>query len=265
MKGHSLPRISVITPSYGQGQFIEETIQSVLRQRYPNLEYWVIDGGSKDNTLQVLKKYTGKIQWISEKDKGQTDAINKGLSKITGEIICYLNSDDVMAPGTLNTVAKEWQKREFAWLTGDAIIIDAQGQSREQYVRWYKNIQRSILEYFPFLFEVVISINNPIIQPSTFWSRKALQKIGLLNVELRYTMDYDYWWRLYKYYGSPRFSHRVFSFFRVHKSSKGSTDYARQMNEQLTVAQKHGALGILLFLQRCHSKAITIVYRYTKT
>lgn len=90
----SYPKISIITPSYNQGSFIKQTIDSVLNQNYQNLEYWVIDGGSTDKTVKILKSYGRKIKWISEKDKGQTDAINKGLKKITGDIIAFINSDD---------------------------------------------------------------------------------------------------------------------------------------------------------------------------
>ena len=97
------PKITVVTPSYNQGQFIEATIQSVIGQQYPNLEYIVCDGGSTDETVEILKKYTDKITWwCSEKDKGQSDAINKGMRKATGDIVCWINSDDVLLPGTLH-------------------------------------------------------------------------------------------------------------------------------------------------------------------
>ncbi|MHB8136314.1 MAG: glycosyltransferase, partial [Anaerolineaceae bacterium] len=92
------PKISIIVPTLNQARFIEETIQSVLTQKYPNLEVIVIDGGSTDNTIEILKKYTGSLTWISEPDKGQVDAINKGLKLVTGEVVAYLNSDDVYTP-----------------------------------------------------------------------------------------------------------------------------------------------------------------------
>ena len=92
---HSLPLVSIITPSYNQGRFIRQTIESVLNQKYPNIEYIIVDGGSSDNTLEIIKEYEGKIKWISEKDNGQSDAINKGFSMANGEIIAWLNSDDI--------------------------------------------------------------------------------------------------------------------------------------------------------------------------
>lgn len=98
------PLVSIITPSYNQGKFIEETIQSVLNQDYPNIEYIVIDGGSTDNTIDILKKYEGRLRWISEPDKGQSDAINKGFAMARGSMMAWLNSDDTYLPGTVNKV-----------------------------------------------------------------------------------------------------------------------------------------------------------------
>src|SRR5258706_14326400 len=102
----NLPSVTIVTPSLNQGSFIEETIVSVLSQQYPYLEYIIMDGGSTDSTLSVLKKYAGRVQWYSEKDNGQTDAINKGMRMATGEIVAYLNADDILLPGSLLLVAE---------------------------------------------------------------------------------------------------------------------------------------------------------------
>src|SRR6266508_5744681 len=109
------PRISIITPSFNQGDFIEQTILSVLLQDYPNLEYLVMDGGSSDTTLNILKKYSGKVTWMSEPDKGQTHAINKGLRRATGSIVGYLNADDLLLPGTLNKVMDAFVNQPQTW------------------------------------------------------------------------------------------------------------------------------------------------------
>src|ERR1051325_4216859 len=104
-----LPLITIITPSYNQGQFIEETILSIINQDYPRLEFIIIDGGSTDNTVDIIKKYADRITyWVSEKDKGQSNAINKGLHKATGDIINWINSDDQLMPGALTAVAKHF-------------------------------------------------------------------------------------------------------------------------------------------------------------
>jgi glycosyltransferase involved in cell wall biosynthesis len=169
------PKISIITPSYNQGQFIKETIDSVLDQNYPNLEYWVIDGGSTDNTVKILKKYGTKIKWVSEKDRGQTHAINKGLKKASGEIIAYLNSDDVYLPNSLFTIADYFMKHpDIMWLTGDYVIIDELGHQIQSGVAWYKRLFRT----FPG--RTSLMIGNYIIQPSTFWRSQVVKKLACL-------------------------------------------------------------------------------------
>ena len=174
MKQKTLPKITVITPSYNQGHFITETIDSVLSQNYPNLEYIVMDGGSTDDTVDILKSYGKKFTWVSKKDKGQTDAINKGIKKSTGDIICYLNSDDVFLPNTLNTVAEYFmQNPEAMWVTGDYFIIDADGNKIQSFVAEYKKWLRQNPS------KQRLSIANYIIQPSTFWRKELTQEIGL--------------------------------------------------------------------------------------
>ena len=124
-----LPKISVITPTLNQGKFIEKTINSVIGQDYPDLEYIVMDGGSTDNTLEILRRYGGRLKFTSSKDKGQSDAINKGLKKSSGDILCYLNSDDVLAPGALFKVGEYFnENRNAMWLTGKCRVVDEEGR-----------------------------------------------------------------------------------------------------------------------------------------
>lgn len=137
----NLPKISIITPSYNQANYIEDTILSVLSQDYPNLEYIIIDGGSDDGTLEILKKYDKKLKIISEKDSGQTNAINKGMKISTGDIISYLNSDDMYLPGTLKTVGCRFTNyHDVKWITGRCRIIDNRGIAIRSIITTWKNL-----------------------------------------------------------------------------------------------------------------------------
>jgi glycosyltransferase involved in cell wall biosynthesis len=186
------PRISIITPSYNQGQFIEETIQSVLSQNYPNLEYIIIDGGSTDNTVEIIKKYESQISyWTSEPDRGQTHAINKGLAKATGEIIAYLNSDDYYLPETLFKVANCFQHHpEMDLFHGCCRYVNEQGKRI--------GVQFGSIASFAEVVDLwtVWWNKRQFVQPEVFWSRRISDRIGQFNESLYYVMDYEYWCRI---------------------------------------------------------------------
>ncbi|TVP61463.1 MAG: glycosyltransferase [Nodularia sp. (in: Bacteria)] len=188
----TFPRITIITPSYNQGHFIEETIRSVVTQDYPNLEYIIIDGGSRDNTVEIIQQYEKFITyWVSEPDNGQTHAINKGLAKATGEIIAYLNSDDYYLPGTFFKVAEYFRQfPDTDLLNGRCRYVNEQGKKIGDQ---FGNIEKleEILDLWGVWWR-----KRQFVQPEVFWSRKATEKVGFFKEELNYVMDYDYWCRI---------------------------------------------------------------------
>jgi glycosyltransferase involved in cell wall biosynthesis len=183
----TLPRITIITPSFNQGEFIEETILSIFNQNYPNLEYFIVDGGSTDNTLEVIKKYDDSIDWwVSEPDRGQSHAINKGLARSTGEICNWINSDDLLFPGALKRVADCFQRHrgEVDLMVGEHAFVSA---------------GRRILRISSPPSRLAMSLRNliiPIGQQSSFFTRKALDAVGLLNEDLHAIMDMDLYFRI---------------------------------------------------------------------
>jgi glycosyltransferase involved in cell wall biosynthesis len=177
------PKISVVTPSFNQGAYIEQTIRSVLDQNYPNLEYIIIDGGSADESVEIIQRYADRLTfWVSEKDAGQTDALNKGMRRATGDILCYLNSDDVFLPGALAAVAQAFSAGGD-WWSGGCVHF---GGSRTQMMppRSYRSLM-GLMRYCG------------ISQPATFWSRGAHVKTGAFNEQMHYSFDYEYWLRLF--------------------------------------------------------------------
>jgi glycosyltransferase involved in cell wall biosynthesis len=248
----------VVTLSYQQGRFLGETIESVLNQQYPNLELIVMDGGSSDESVAILKSYGKRLQFVSKKDKGQTDAINKGFKQATGDILMYINSDDVMLPNTLQTVAEYFQAHpEAEWVTGDYFIIDADGNKIQMFVVTIKRWMRNWLSL------PMLSIANPIIQPSTFWRRSLAERIGVFDESLRYCMDYDYWMRA-MLVAPPHVLSNHFSLFRIHSLSKGGSQYTKQFTEEYRVMCKYITNPILRLFHWMSTKIIIAIYNVIK-
>jgi len=224
-------KISIVTPSYNQGQFIEETIKSVIDQHYDNYEYFVMDGGSTDNTTKILEKYNDNItEWVSEKDKGQTDAINKGFRKCTGDIIAWINSDDMYCLDTFKTVADYFEKHPDCYvLQGCIIFTDQDGNLLK---RKHPNFSRFLGKNVMF----------PCMQPSTFFRREVLTKIGYLNNDFHMVMDVEWQSRIAQKYRFHTLE-QDFSLFRWHdesKSSQGpeSNQYKRCTKEKIEILKR---------------------------
>ncbi|HEX4351126.1 MAG TPA: glycosyltransferase family 2 protein, partial [Verrucomicrobiae bacterium] len=182
-----LPKITIITPSYNQGEFIEDTFRSVLDQNYPNLEYFVVDGGSKDSSVDVIKRYAKHFDWwVSEKDRGQSHAINKGLERATGDLVIWLNSDDFFYPGALNYVSQAWQAHPEAGLfVGNGTLADKQGRRVRRYSKT-----------LAWDYDTLLRGANYILQPSTFLARRVFQEQGFIDETITYGMDLELWLRV---------------------------------------------------------------------
>jgi glycosyltransferase involved in cell wall biosynthesis len=179
------PRITVVTPSYNQGQFIEETIRSVLLQGYPNLEYFIIDGGSTDNTVEIIRKYEKHISyWVTEKDRGQCHAINKGFARATGDICAWLCSDDVYAPGALHRVAENLGSKNLSMVVGASIITNGPN-----------TLEGTLDRRQPSFADMAYNVKT-FPQPSTFWTHDLWDAVGHLREDLYFVMDYDLWLRM---------------------------------------------------------------------
>jgi len=251
------PKISIITPSYNQSRFIQQTIDSVLNQGYPNLEYIIIDGGSTDNTLEILQSYGNSIKWVSEPDQGQADAINKGAQMATGEIMAFINSDDFYLPGTLITVADAFANHRCDWLIGNYLIVNQHNANIQRYIITYKNILRIFSSYF------LLSLTNFIPQPSTFWRMDLYREVGPLDISLKFALDYDLWMRFWQI--SPPFKlSKTLAAFRLHNTSKSGSQFIVQFDEELSVLQRHNHNPLVYFVHKLSNYFISKIYCYIK-
>lgn len=221
-----MQKISIITPSFNQGQFLEQTIDSVLSQNYPNLEYIIIDGGSSDNSVEIIKKYEKHLHfWTSEKDNGQSDAINKGLKHANGDIINWLNSDDYYEPNALKKVAAYFDDEKTLVVAGKSNIwkhnkISLQSPGTDIYSSIEKTIGFARID-----------------QPETFFSKKAIDKMGFLNPNLHFVMDREWWIRYLLLFGLENIkkTDEILVNFRIHGNSKTTNFQDAFMQENLNV------------------------------
>lgn len=223
-----LPKISLVTPSLNQGTFIRATIESVLSQEYPNLEYRIQDGGSTDGTLAVLREYEGRVPFVSEEDEGQADAINRGLSRVSGDVLGYLNSDDVLRPGALSAVGAAFASDpdlDLVW--GGAAYVDADGDAVSSYLVRPDAFARLADACF-------------VAQPAAFFRRRLWERVGSFDVDLHHTMDYDYWLRIAAC-TSParmRFLDQELAACRMHADAKTVAGWSRALDEIMDLVKR---------------------------
>ncbi len=224
--GSVWPKISVVTPSFNQADYIEETIRSVLLQGYPNLEYIIIDGGSTDGSVEIIRKYEPWLSyWVSERDRGQSHAINKGFEIATGDILAWLNSDDLYLPCALADVAKVFVRHDVDFLHGKSLLLDPTGKVRSQALRFPE-------ENMPYL-------RNWVSQQSSFWTRDVWEKTGPLDESLNLCMDRDFWLRILDNGFSMKGIDGSLSIFRLQPEAKTALFPENWADERYRVFRKH--------------------------
>lgn len=241
------PLVSIITPSFNQGRFIKFTIESVLGQDYPNIEYIVMDGGSTDETVDILRSYGNRISWVSEPDKGQTDAINKGIRKSSGEIIAYLNSDDVYLPGTISHIVRLLQENpETEFVYGDFHAIDENGAILDR------------IKTIPFDPNILLYDANFISQPASFYRRSLFDKIGCFDDSLHYLMDYEFFLRAARRRIKFQLARRYLSAIRYHGECKTLTGAEPWAEERHALKRKYARMRVQ---SPAAMKLLAIIYR----
>jgi len=248
---------SIVTPSLNQVRFIRRTIESVLGQRGEfDLQYLVMDAGSTDGTLAIIREYEMSLQWSSEPDHGQADAINKGLRQCRGDVVGWLNSDDVLLPGALDRIARVVREHpDVEWVHGRCQIVDQGDRRIRRGVELYKHLRSQQYSRGSLLTE------NFISQMTVFWRRPVLDEIGYLDPSLRFAFDYDLWLRLAQR-GDPIYIPPPQACFRWYESSKSGASFQQQFAEDTRVAQRY-AQGDLWPMARKRAVNSAIVGVYT--
>jgi len=251
------PLVSVVTPSLNQAAFVERTLLSVLSQEGDfDLDYVVVDGRSSDGTLDILERYRNRVRLVVEPDRGQADAVNKGLRLARGEILCWVNSDDLLRPGALGRVVAAFGARpEASWLHGRCDIVDERDRPIRGWVAAYKDFRARRFSLASLLVE------NYVSQMTVFWRRELQDRVGLLDDSLRYTFDYDLWLRFARE-TEPLYLGDTLAAFRWHTSSKSGSAFERQFEEDFRVFERHAPRGPWLRLhKRIRTAQILAAYR----
>jgi glycosyltransferase involved in cell wall biosynthesis len=221
-------KISVIVPSYNQARYLPATLDSLAGQNYPDLEVRIYDGGSTDGSVEILRNHPAQFWWVSKRDDGQAAAINRGLGEASGDILAFLNSDDIYYPRTLEAVAEYFERNPGCLvLYGDADHLNADGSIMEPYYTEPWNYDR--------LQEVCF-----LCQPAVFWRREIIERFGLLDDRLHFALDYEYWLRIGKHAPFHHLKGRVLAGSRLHADTKTLSQRTKAHREILSVVIRHG-------------------------
>lgn len=224
-------KFSIVTPSYNQAGFLRDTIESVLTQDEQDIEYIIMDGGSTDGSAEVIREYEPRLKYCcSRPDKGQADAINEGFSMSSGDVLGWINSDDMLMPGALNYVAEVFQENpEVRFMYGGCEIIDESGNHSKYLIEPYYNEKWQIY------------IRSCVPQPSAFWRRDLYFEVGGLDTSLHYAMDYDLWFKFCAV-TSPFVTKRILSRQRMHTNTKTLSEPAALERDKEQVRQRYFTL-----------------------
>lgn len=233
--GSPWPKISIVTPSYNQAQYLEETIRSVLLQGYPNLEYIIIDGGSTDGSVEIIKRYEPWLTyWVTEPDRGQSHAINKGFERSTGEIMAWINSDDYYAPKAFELMATTFSKHPDAlWAAGQTDFVEQNGEFRKGWGRPVEEIER----WF---------VGPVVMQQGVFWRRELWSENKHIDESLLYSFDYDLWFQFTLKQKFPIWINKITAYFRIHDESKTFLFQNRFHDEFDIIRERYSYLTPLL-------------------
>jgi glycosyltransferase involved in cell wall biosynthesis len=227
MDSAMLPLVSIVTPSFNQGRFLRRTIDSVLSQDYPHIEYLVFDGGSTDQSLDILKSYGKRFFWLSQKDRGQSDAINQGLRRAHGDILAYLNSDDVLLPGAVAAIVAHFRRQpDVDVVYGNAYHIDENDLVLGEYSTAPFDFERLLQSCF-------------ICQPAAFWRRRVIDRVGLFDDSLHWAMDYEYWLRLGRAGATFALVPEFLACSRTHAQTKTLSGRLNIFREIIAVSRRH--------------------------
>jgi len=234
--------ISIVMPTYNAEKYLKEAIDSILRQDYTDVEIVVVDGKSTDDTVEILKGYNSKIRWTSEKDRGEPDAINKGMAMARGDIITYLDGDDTYLPDALLAVSKHFESNpESIWAYGKCKIINGAGEETREVITKIKELFQKHYSFNSLL------IGDFIAQPAAFWRKELVGEIGNFDIRETLAFEYDFWLRAGKAY-TPSFIDKYLAAWRFHSGSLTVNDIYTDMKDAYRISKTHASSKPLINL-----------------